>query len=148
MIIFPQRENELRRRCTRGVNQNRAATAEIEVAVVEREPVSRGPKIGGRITENWSGMEANNCFALPECAARAGGVAGNDKCVRSIAGHATMAPNSTFNCGGRPGCYARRIVDRYADHPAVIRPAIAVQPRIGHINYAIHEAESSSLILL
>src|SRR6266850_6483477 len=103
------------------VHEQRTGGAQIRVYVVEREPIYGYPVICRRSAKDWSGLEADHCFAAAPVVASARGVPCSNERVHAIASHAADAPYRAATgagVGGRgPCCYGGWIIDRHAYQP-------------------------------
>src|ERR1700756_4005176 len=114
------------RGCAWHVHQQWTGGAQIRVQVVEREPICGHPIIAGRSAEDWTGLEANYCFAAVPVSIGA----------KSVPGRARRGP-----C-----CYAGWIIDRDAHEPAMPNTEIPHTP-ISNIKNVAYNPECRSLLL-
>ncbi len=105
IAIFAQGKHKLRRRSSGHVNHRGADAAKIGVAVVETEPISRRPIIGGHAGPGRPGLQPDNCFAAHPIASGVKRVPRNHKHVCAVAGNATVSPDSAASCCGRPAVH-------------------------------------------
>jgi len=147
IAIFAQGEHKLGRRSPRHVDERRADTTQICVALIQHEPVVRCPIVRGRAAPDWAGLQPDNRFAAAPDASRAGGVTRDDEHVSTIARDSSMSPNSAFNSRCRPSVHVRRIIDIDANHPAMVTTAVAVVSRVSHVHDSIYESQSTAFFL-
>jgi hypothetical protein len=74
IAIFSYREHQLRRIRTGHVDEHRAHTAEISIAIIEREPIGRRPVIAGHTAPERSGLQTNDRFSTTPHASSPSGV--------------------------------------------------------------------------
>jgi hypothetical protein len=126
IAILSCREYELRRICSRHVDKHRAHTAEISIAIIEREPIGRRPVVGWLTTPERSGLQTNNRFAAAPHPSSATRVARDHEHVGAIAGNAAVSPDAAFDGRGRPSHHdSRGIVYLHAYYPTMIAPAVS-----------------------
>ena len=144
--VLAERDDELRRRCTGHVDQDRVRATEIGVTVVERLPI-RGSKIVRRLcAEDRPWLKLENGFAVsPRCTSE--GVARCNEHGRFIRRGSAHAPDATGRrLGGVPlGC--RWIGDGNSDDPAVVAAAVTVVSSIGNVERAVEKKQRSALVL-
>ena len=118
--IFAQREHQLGRVCARHVDDCGTASAKVGVAVVQRLPIGRRPKI----VKHRPGCEANDCFAAtPWIPLICESVTGYHKHLSAIAGDTAMSPDPAAFCIRRPSHHGT-VVDIHSHNPAVIRATV------------------------
>ena len=148
VAIFSYREHQLGRICSRHVDEHRADTAQVRIAVIEIEPICRRPIVGRLTGASRAGLQPNNSFATHPITAGVESVAGDDKHVGAVAGNAAMPPNSAADRCRRPSHHAsRQVVYLHAHHPAVIAAAVAEISGVRHVHAPVHKSERASVFL-
>src|SRR5262249_21230526 len=140
-------EGQLRRRRTGYIDKHCAASANVGVGIIEREPISRCPVISRIATENRSGLQPNNRFATAPITSSVEGVSGGREHISTVTSNTAVAPNSAANSARRPGGHTGRIINSHSDNPTAISAAIAGMARIRYIEDAINQRECGSLVL-
>ena len=147
VAILSCREYELRRICSRHVDEHGADTTKICVAVIEIEPICRRPVICGHTAPEWSSLQTNDRFSTAPHASCAGGVPGDYEHVRAVAGNAAMSPNTAFSSRCRPSSDIDWIVNVYTNNPTMIAPAVAEISGVRHVHDPIHKSQCTSIFL-
>src|SRR5262249_23890083 len=134
------------------VHQQRTGATQIEVAIVELEPIGWYPEIGGRSAKNRPRLKTNHCFAPTPDPSGEVSVTGSNEWIAAVTGHAANSPygavpytNGADGAGGQC-CYAAWVIYRHSHQPAMIDAAIPHAP-ISNIQNVAHDPECRSLLL-
>ena len=147
IAVFAQSEHKLRRCSSGHIDDCRADTAEIGIAVIEAEPIRRRPVVGGLTRPCRSRLQTDNGFAAHPVAARIERIPCDDKHVCAIAGNAAVSPNAATHRRCSPTVHIGRVVDVNAYNPAMIIAAVAHIARVGRVYDSVYQRQSTALFL-
>ena len=129
------------------IQRHRIAPAKVGVAVVKRMPIGRCEEVALVIRAMQIWRKADDSLAVAPC-----------RCPECIAGGHEQRllrncdppgrPDPAAPAARGPGDQSFRVMERYADHPAMVIPAIAEMAAKRHIQRPVEYGQGAALVLV